>query len=103
MAEERRNCGVVMQEMCLTHDRRIGVIEQEIVVLQKDMVEHKTAMNLMVSVLNEIKLEIIGAKSAVKTGVGALSVIMMLLGGLYTIHWLNIPSTTTSQVESSHK
>ena len=103
MAEERRrSCGDNLQELYIIHDRRIGVVEQEIIVLQKDVIDNRAATNCMVAVLNEIKLEIVGAKASIKLALASGSIIVFLLSGLYGIHWLNIPQNQSPQNES-HK
>lgn len=89
---EQRACVNAVGEICHEHDRRIIILEKDMEVLQRDVKDHKVAMDQVVAVLNLIKDEITATKGFLKAMCIGAVMICTLVGAVYTVGWIQVPT-----------
>ena len=75
------------------HDRRLIIVEKDIGVLQKDVLQHKLSMDQVVAVLNLIRDEVVATKGFLKAVCVGAVIICTLIGTAYLVNWIQIPSS----------
>ena len=73
------------------HAIRLSMLEQQVGILERDVKDHKDMTTRMCNTLDEIRIEISGAKGFLKALTLAGAGVVLILSTLWAIKWLNIP------------
>lgn len=74
-----------------SHHVRLTLLEKQVETLEMDVHEHKLLSQKMCDILDEIRLDLSGAKGFLKAAVIAGSILVLLVSALWTMQWIKIP------------
>jgi hypothetical protein len=83
------------------NDLEIAVLKSDMKYVKKELETHSSIQEKLLEVLTDIRLEISGAKAAVKTSFRWLAGIIILITAAYTVNWLQVPSVSTASTTST--